>query len=290
MEKKTPKKRRKLSKKQEEKRKLAKSLKNKRYYAKCKREKDILNGIEPKHEIIIEEPKIKKLKREFCMIALSSHKQVIDILYKSNLQQSAYKKFNEIIDENEKNIIFPVKYISNKNISKGIVESNYEILLLKIKKEGEDVTQLRNEYGQLVNHVIVDNNQWIIMDKHIYYKEESFWVYGFNPKTQRKDFNYILNEIVLAHNNDKNYFKRIMIFKNKLIIQYDFDIDMVICKNQEDVIRLYNELEVKTKKAKCRNVFFNGIVAKSNKDWIMEMIMNKTGWNKQKVIRSSTKP
>lgn len=41
------------------------------------------------------------------------------------------------------------------------------------------------------------------MDKHIYYKEESFWVYGFNPKTQRKDFNYILNEIVLAHNNDK---------------------------------------------------------------------------------------
>lgn len=274
MEKKTPKKRRKLSKKQEEKRKLAKSLKNKRYYAKRKREKDILNGIEPKHEIIIEEPKIKKLKREFCMIALSSHKQVIDILYKSNLQQSAYKKFNEIIDENEKNIIFPVKYISNKNISKGIVESNYEILLLKIKKEGEDVTQLRNEYGQLVNHVIVDNNQWIIMDKHIYYKEESFWVYGFNPKTQRKDFNYILNEIVLAHNNDKNYFKRIMIFKNKLIIQYDFDIDMVICKNQEDVIRLYNELEVKTKKAKCRNVFFNGIVAKSNKDWIMEMIIN----------------
>lgn len=290
MEKKTPKKRRKLSKKQEEKRKLVKSLKNKQYYAKRKREKDILNGIEPKHEIIIEEPKIRKLKREFCMIALSSHKQVIDILYKSNLQQSAYKKFNEIIDENEKNIIFPVKYISNKNISKGIVESNYEILLLKIKKEGEDVTQLRNEYGQLVNHVIVDNSQWIIMDKHIYYKEESFWVYGFNPKTQRKDFNYILNEIVLAHNNDKNYFKRIMIFKNKLIIQYDFDIDMVICKNQEDAIRLYNELEVKTKKAKCRNVFFNGIVAKSNKDWIMEMIMNKTGWNKQKVIRSSTKP
>lgn len=215
MEKKTPKKRKKLSKKQEEKCKLAKSLKNKRYYAKRKREKDILNGIEPKHEIIIEEPKIKKLKREFCMIALSSHKQVIDILYKSNLQQSAYKKFNEIIDENEKNIIFPVKYISNKNISKGIVESNYEILLLKIKKEGEDVTQLRNEYGQLVNHIIVDNSQWIIMDKHIYYKEESFWVYGFNPKTQRKDFNYILNEIVLAHNNDKNYFKRIMIFKNK---------------------------------------------------------------------------
>lgn len=290
MEKKTSKKRRKLSKKQEEKRKLAKSLKNKRYYAKRKREKDILNGIEPKHEIIIEEPKIKKLKMEFCMIALSSHKQVIDILYKSNWLQSAYKKFNEIIDENEKNIIFPVKYISNKNISKGIVESNYEILLLKRKKEGEDVTQLRNEYGQLVNHVIVDNSQWIIMDKHIYYKEESFWVYGFNPKTQRKDFNYILNEIVLAHNNDKNYFKRIMIFKNKLIIQYDFDIDMVICKNQEDAIRLYNELEVKTKKAKCRNVFFNGIVAKSNKDWIMEMIMNKTGWNKLKVTRSSTKP
>lgn len=290
MKEKKPKKRRKLTKKQEEKRKLAKSLRNKRYYAKCKREKDILNGIEPKPEIIIEEPEKKRAKKEFCMIAVSSHKQVIDVLYKSNTQNSAYKKFNEIITENENSIVFPVKYISNKNLSKGIIESNYEILLLKIKKEGEDVTQLRNEYGQLVDHVIADNDHWVIMDKHIYYKEESFWVYGFNPKTQRKDFNYILNEIILSHNNDKNYFKRVMIFKNKLIIQYDFDIDMVICKNQEDAIRLYSELESKTKKAKCRNVFFNGIVAKSNKEWIMNMIRNKTGWNDNKINRYSTKP
>lgn len=290
MKEKKPKKRRKLTKKQEEKRKLAKSLRNKRYYAKCKREKDILNGIEPKPEIIIEEPEKKRLKKEFCMIAVSSHKQVIDILYKSNTQNSAYRKFNEIITENENNIVFPVKYISNKNLSKGIIESNYEILLLKIKKEGEDVTQLRNEYGQLVDHVIADNDHWIIMDKHIYYKEESFWVYGFNPKTQRKDFNYILNEIILSHSNDNDYFKRVMIFKNKLIIQYDFDIDMVICKNQEDAIRLYSELEIKTKKAKCRNVFFNGIVAKSNKEWIMNMIKNKTGWNDNKINRYSTKP
>lgn len=290
MKEKKPKKRRKLTKKQEEKRKLAKSLRNKRYYAKCKREKDILNGIEPKPEIIIEEPEKKRAKKEFCMIAVSSHKQVIDILYKSNTQNSAYKKFNEIIIENENSIVFPVKYISNKNLSKGIIESNYEILLLKIKKEGEDVTQLRNEYGQLVDHVIADNDHWVIMDKHIYYKEESFWVYGFNPKTQRKDFNYILNEIILSHSNDKNYFKRVMIFKNKLIIQYDFDIDMVICKNQEDAIRLYSELESKTKKTKCRNVFFNGIVAKSNKEWIMNMIRNKTGWNDNKINRYSTKP
>lgn len=290
MKEKKPKKRRKLTKKQEEKRKLAKSLRNKRYYAKCKREKDILNGIEPKPEIIIEEPEKKVAKKEFCMIAVSSHKQVIDILYKSNTQNSAYRKFNEIITENENNIVFPVKYISNKNLSKGIIESNYEILLLKIKKEGEDVTQLRNEYGQLVDHVIADNDHWIIMDKHIYYKEESFWVYGFNPKTQRKDFNFILNEIILSHSDDRNYFKRVMIFKNKLIIQYDFDIDMVICKNQEDAIRLYSELEIKTKKAKCRNVFFNGIVAKSNKEWIMNMIRNKTGWNDNKINRYSTKP
>lgn len=290
MKEKKPKKRRKLTKKQEEKRKLAKSLRNKRYYAKCKREKDILNGIEPKPEIIIEEPEKKGAKKEFCMIAVSSHKQVIDILYKSNTQNSAYRKFNKIITENENNIVFPVKYISNKNLSKGIIESNYEILLLKIKKEGEDVTQLRNEYGQLVDHVIADNDHWIIMDKHIYYKEESFWVYGFNPKTQRKDFIFILNEIILSHSDDRNYFKRVMIFKNKLIIQYDFDIDMVICKNQEDAIRLYSELEIKTKKAKCRNVFFNGIVAKSNKEWIMNMIRNKTGWNDNKINRYSTKP
>lgn len=288
MKEKTVRKRRKLTKKQEEKRKLAKSLRNKQYYAKRKREKALKEGINLPIEI--EETNnndIKKNKRDFFLIVITSHKKVIEKIYHTTTSQSAFKKFNELIEENKKNIVFPVKHIANRNIKRGVTIADYEILLIKVKKENDSNAKLRNEYGQFVDHVIVDNDKWVIVDKNLYNKEESFWVYGFNPKTQRKDFSFILNEMILV-NNDKNYFKRILVFKNKLIIQYDFDIDIIICKNQEDAIRLYNALEEGTKKAKYKNIFFNGIVSNSNKAWAFKLIMDKTGWNKDKVRHSET--
>lgn len=289
MKEKTVRKRKKLTKKQEEKRKLAKSLRNKQYYAKRKREKALKEGINLPIEI--EETNnedIKKNKKDFFLIVITSHKKVIEKIYHTTTSPSAFKKFNELIEDNKKNIVFPVKHIANKNISRGMIVADYEILLIKTKRENDSCVKLRNEYGQFVDHVIVDNDKWVIVDKHLYNKEESFWVYGFNPKTQRKDFSFILNDIILV-NNDKNYFKRVLIFKNKLIIQYDFDIDIVICKNQEDTIRLYNALEEGVKKAKYKNIFFNGIVSNSNKAWAFKLIMDKTGWTKEKIRHSETK-
>lgn len=289
MKEKIVRKRKKLTKKQEEKRKLAKSLRNKQYYAKRKREKALKEGIVlPLEMEVTNDNAIKKNKRDFFLIVITSHKKVIEQVYHTTTSNSAFKKFNELIEENKKNVVFPVKTIANKNISRGLIKADYEILLIKRRKENDSDAKLRNEYGQFVDHVIVDNDKWVIVDKHIYNREESFWVYGFNPKTQRKNFNFILNEMILV-NNDKNYFKRVIIFKNKLVIQYDFDIDIVICKNQEDAIRLYNALEEGVKKAKYKNIFFNGIVSNSNKAWAFKLIMDKTGWNKDKVRRSETK-
>lgn len=289
MKEKIVRKRKKLTKKQEEKKKLAKSLRNKRYYAKRKREKALKEGIILPPEVEeVNNSDINKTKRGFFLIVTTSHKKVIEQVYHTTTSNSAFKKFNELIEENKKNVVFPVKTIANKNISRGLIKADYEILLIKRRKENDSDAKLRNEYGQFVDHVIVDNDKWVIVDKHIYNREESFWVYGFNPKTQRKNFNFILNEMILV-NNDKNYFKRVIIFKNKLVIQYDFDIDIVICKNQEDAIRLYNALEEGVKKAKYKNIFFNGIVSNSNKAWAFKLIMDKTGWNKDKVRRSETK-
>lgn len=231
----------------------------------------------------------EKKKRGYYMIIITSHKKQIEELYKCSYRDTVYKKYNNYIDENKNKIVFPIKYIANKNISRGIVESDYEILLMKIKKDEDNNTvKLRNEYGQMVDHIITDSDKWVILDKHEYLKEETFWVYGYNPRTQRKNFNFILNEILLNNINDKNYFKRIMIFKNKLIIQYDFDIDMILCKNNEDAIRLYTELENIIKKEKVKNIFFNGIVSNSNRDWVIDLIGEKTNWDYQKIIREKT--
>lgn len=309
MEEKKVKKRKKLSKKEEKRRKLLKSLRNKRYYANRKRKKALEQGIilPPESEVVKTKPRktkkttrktkkvvkkvvdgeVKKEKRDTFLVVITSHKKVLTEVGLFRKKEYALNKYNEIIEESENKVAFPVKYIVYKRIGRGLTPSNYEVLLLKARRETDTNTKLRNEYGQYVDHVVVDNNNWVIIDKHPYNKEESFWVYGFNPRTQRKDFNFILNEIILV-NDDKNYFKRIIIFKNKLIIQYDFDIDLVVCKNSEDSIRLYNALEKAVKKAKYKNIFFNGIVSNSNKEWAINLIMEKTGWKRDKIKRSDT--
>ena len=115
--------------------------------------------------------------------------------------------------------------------------------------------------------------------------------YMVNPKVQRKTFNYILNEILLnGVTNQKYPLKRVMVFKNKLIIENDDDFDIVICKNGEDCIRLYNELEKECLALKLKCIFFSGFTGDALKNRLVDKIMEKTGWDRQKTCRLSTRP
>ena len=77
---------------------------------------------------------------------------------------------------------------------------------------------------------------------------------------------------------------------NKLIIQDDDGFEMVICKCVDDSIRLYNELEIEINKRKLKSVFFAGQAKYAFKKRLIEAIMDKTGWDRFKVARTSTRP
>jgi hypothetical protein len=66
---------------------------------------------------------------------------------------------------------------------------------------------------------------------------------------------------------------------------------MVICKNKQDGIRLYNKVESESIKKKYKYVAFMGDVSKSkyNKQWI-DRIQQMTNWTREKVMRSNTRP
>lgn len=162
---------------------------------------------------------------------------------------------------------------------------------MKTKSESDTSEPLlRNEFGKLVPH-ISNSKKMIIYKKDEYVFEETFWVYGMNPKFQRKDFRYILENMILEGLPNVKYpVKRVIIYRNKLIIEDESDFEMIICKCEDDAARLYTELQKDISKLKIKSVFFAGIAIGAMNDRLEERIMEKTGWDIVKIRRKSTRP
>lgn len=234
--------------------------------------------------------KIKKTEKshEFYRIILTSQNKIIACIYKTLYKKSALTAFNKLIVENKKTVRFPIKYSSRDH---KLIESKYEAILMKNKTALDSSEQLlRNEYGKLVPH-ITNSTKMVIFKKEEYYLEESFWVYGYNPKLQRKDFNFILNEIVLKDLPKVNYpVKTILVFRNKFLIQTDDDIDIVICKCENDAARLYTEIKKEVDSLRYKSIYFSGMVKDSMRRRIEQRLMDKTNWTLEKIRRKSTRP
>lgn len=239
-------------------------------------------------------PKPKKIKKiripivwNYKIIITSNRKQIAYVNTYPSLEK-AIDAFNDIKNTNNE-IIFPVKFLNSKIMKK----ANYEILLLERNLDNKPSNKLHNSYGKLVDNIIINNNKWIIYDKAEKLVEETFWVYGYHPNLQRKNFMWIFNNLLLNNITEYSDILRIILFKNKVIIKKDNnDIELVICKNESDSIRLYNLLEEYCKKYKIKQIFFIGSANKiSNfRKIIINDIMAKTNWNLKKINRSSTRP
>ena len=229
---------------------------------------------------------MKKWNEVYQIIITHNNKQV-EYIGTFNNENKAYKKFQEIVSNNQK-IDFPVFYVSSKYIE----EARYEIILIK-KRLNENTpisTQLRNEYGEFVDYT-TNNDKWIVYDKAPYYKEETFWVYGFHPLVQRKTFKFIFNDILKPLCKNKNG-TTLIVYQNKLIIDSLYKTELIICKNKSDCIRLYNLIEEKVNKEKIKNINFGGnwSYSKIGRQTCIKKIQNLTNWNEAKIKRTSTKP
>ena len=226
------------------------------------------------------------MKNKYHIIITRDNKQVEFIGF-FRKESKANAKFHQLVKESEK-VKFPVKFI---NINRSITEANYEIVLIKYKEEGESkTTLLRNQYGEFVEHE-TNNENWIVYDKAPYYKEETFWVYGFHPLIQRKNFDFIFENLVKPKAIKKDTMLNIMVYKNKLLLETTNNLDLIICKNHSDCVRLYNTIEEESKKSKFKYILFSG-------DWntrskgkiIVNKIKQLTNWNDLKIKRNSTRP
>ena len=209
---------------------------------------------------------------------------MLKTLYNCASEMLVNKKFEELVEENKK-VRFPVRYI---NIGK-LVDANYEIYIIRRNDSDTKITKLKDENGKIINFE-TNNDDWIVYNRESYDKEETFWVYGFHPAFQRKDFNWIYKNLV-SNNVDKFNIKQILVYRNKLLISTIYGLNMVLCKNESDCIRLYNELEKECAENKLKYIYFSGDAYHSSlkKTWF-EKMKNLTNWSDLKLSRKNLRP
>lgn len=227
-----------------------------------------------------------KSKKYIYHIIITSNGREIKDIYHSAKETSVYNKFNALVKKNSETVVFPVRYINNN----GLKDANYEIVIIKSKdKKDASETKIRDEYGRYVSYVS-SSDDWIIVDRAKYDREETFWVYGFHPQLDRKNFTWIFDNYIKDGCN-KYSFKNILVFKNKLIIDTNGKLNIVLCKNRNDCIRLFNQLEEKSIDKKLKYIIWGGDISNSpiKKD-IIKRLLEYTGWNYDKLRRNSLRP
>ena len=219
-------------------------------------------------------------------IILTNNGKQTKVLAHSKSEIDIMEKFNTLKCESEE-VSFPVRHTNNDGINK----SEYEIFVIKKKEKRNEnnIIPLKNYYGSIIDYT-TNNKKWIILDRENYDLEESFWVFGYDKFKDRKNFKWILNNILYTDININNI-KRVIVFQNKLLVESSYRMDMVLCKNGSDCIRLYNELQKEVFKEKLNKFIFfmgDGFNSKLKKTWY-EKMEKLTGWNHRQLNRKALK-
>ena len=80
-------------------------------------------------------------------------------------------------------------------------------------------------------------------------------------------------------------------FGLQILVECNGKLDMVICKNKQDAIRMYNMIEEWCERDKMKYIGFMGDLSYSRykSDWITK-IQKLTNWTRKKITRMSTRP
>ena len=230
--------------------------------------------------------KKNKPKKNIYQILLVNHGKQLKQLDSASTEKKIMTKFNSMLKEN-KNVIFPKIFNNLKHV---MVEADYELVIIKLKQDGdEEITKVRDVYGKYTNYKS-SSSDWIVIDRAHYDIEETFWVYGYHPKLQRKDFNWIFENLIEIDAKNREKFKTVQIYHNKVLIDNSGKLDMVICKNKKDAIRMHNLIQEWCLKRKYKYIAFMGDLMNSKYkiDW-MKRIVELTNWSYDKVKRLSTR-
>jgi len=203
-------------------------------------------------------------------------------LHRCQTRETSFIKFRAIKEKN-KSVIFPRMHVNYNKIT----SVKYKICVVKDTEDGDTFRMLRDSYGKLFQEKPLGD--WTILDDSDYQIEETFWLYGKDPKNDRVTIHDILKPL-MSGTYKKNITKQIIVVHNKLIIHNEEQFDMVICKCIEDAQRLHHTLAKVSKKNKLNNLIFMGTSSEATISRMYDLIKEKTGWPIRKIWRTTTRP
>lgn len=225
-------------------------------------------------------------------LIITKNKEKVAHIKSLPTEELAYQLFYKAIEENKQEVVFPVRFLNYKKI----LPVEYEIYIIKYKSEDDRKlpnTKLRNEYGEFIEYT-TDHEDFIVVDKAKWELEETFWVYGYHPQQERKTFSWILENLIESTIHDKLQFKNVLIYKNKFIVDCgENNLKIVFCKNRDDAVRMYNEIEKICTQKKYKYILFSGDIQTKERiirhRWVQKL-MDFTGFNHRKITRHCLRP
>lgn len=253
--------------------KMLKKKQNKRAYAKRKK-------------ALQKEREENGIEMGYYGIYITKNRKRIRFVGSSRRKDVAYKIYTSAIEGNREKVKFPqTVFTSNKQPT----PVKYEILLVKkIDKDEDVVTSFRDENGKYVDNVIVDWDDHVIVEKNEWLVEELFGIYGYHPRKDRKKYSFILEKLLLDNEDVGEQMRRVMVYKNKLIIQYLEDFDFVTCYDNDQCKQLYDKLLTDVTNLKKKYIVFMGELAPGLISQWIDNFENKTGWKRYVMSHSKT--
>jgi len=202
-------------------------------------------------------------------------------LHKCLTRDTAFINYHKLKEKNT--ILYPRKFINTN----GIKPVEYQICVTKVTEPTDVARTLRDKYGKVYTEPALGD--WTILDSDDYQVEETFWIYGLNPKGNRPDISEVIKRLMVGA-YAKNMVKQVIVVYNKLIIYNEDQFDMIICKNLEDAQRLHHTLAKIARKQKIKSLMFMGTASKATNSVMYDLIHEKTKWSYIKIRRTSTRP
>lgn len=220
----------------------------------------------------------KKAKYRVILVSNDEYKKT---LHRCNTRKTAFINYFKIKEANK--VLYPRKFINTN----GIRPVRYNICITKIHEDTDTYRVLRDDLGKLYTEKPLGD--WTIIESDNYLIEETFWIYGLDPKANRPNISEVLNRLMIGA-WAKNMVKQVIIVHNKVLIYNEQQFDMIICKNLEDAQRLHHTLAKIARKQKIKSLLFMGTSSKVMIGRMYDLIQEKTGWKIEKIRRTSTRP
>lgn len=216
-------------------------------------------------------------------IILIQNDKYVKTLHRCKTKETSFLRFRNLKEIN-KSVLFSKK---NTNYTK-INKVAYKICVVKDTEPDDKFRVLRDSYGKPYTEEPIFGI-WTVIDDADYQIEETFWLFGKNPKNDRVTIHDII-KLLMSGVYKKEVTKQVIVVHNKLVIHNENQFDMVICKCLEDAQRLQHSLNKALKSNKIKNVLFMGTATQATISRMYDLIKESTGWPIQKIWRTTTRP